>query len=86
MGDQRLNRREHASWDCPPDDWYKINLDGASKGNPGIAGCGIVIRNSKGDNVGSLAISIGTQTNHIVEASAALHGLLYAKKFNLKRI
>ena len=86
MEDQRFNPRELARWDCPPVDWYKINFDGASKGNLDIVRCGIVIRNSIGDNVGSLAIPIGTQTNHVAEASAALHGLRYAKKLNLKRI
>lgn len=45
-----------------------------------------MIRNSIGENVGSLAIPIGTQTNHIAEASTSLHGLRYAKKLNLKRI
>ena len=45
-----------------------------------------MIRNSNGDNMGSLAIPLGFQTNHVVEASTALHGLLYAKKLNLNKI
>ena len=62
MGVQRPNPREHARWDCPPKNWFKINFDGASKGNLGKEGCGIVIRNSNGDIMGSMAIPIKNQT------------------------
>lgn len=37
--------RSLARWDCQPKGWYKTNFDGASKGNPGIMGCGIIIIN-----------------------------------------
>lgn len=84
--DQGPNPRDLARWDCPPDNWYNINFDGASKGNPRKVGCGTVIRNSNGDNMGSLAIPIGFETNHVIEASTALHGLLYANKMNMKKI
>ena len=86
MGDHRPNLRDLGRWDYPPDNWLKINFDGASKGNPGKVGCGIVIRNSNRDNMGSLAIPIGNQTNHVVEASATLHGLIFAKKLNMNNI
>ena len=33
-----------------------------------------------------MTIPLGSQTNHIVEASAALHGLIYAKSMNLRNI
>ena len=45
-----------------------------------------MIRNSNGDFVGGMAIPLGCQTNHIAEASATLHGLIYAKGLNLKSI
>ncbi len=80
------NPRESARWDCRPTNWFKINFDGASKGNPGMAGCGVMIRNSNGDFVGGMAIPLGCQTNHVVEASVALYGLIYAKDLNLKNI
>ena len=86
MGVHRPNPREHARWDCPPENWFKINFDGASKGNLGKEGCGVVIRNSNGDYVGGMAIPIGDQTNHVAEAYATLHGLLYAKSMNLRKI
>lgn len=80
------NPRENARWDCPRNNWFKINFDGASKGNPGTTGCGVVIRNSKGDFVGGMAIPLGCQTNHVAEASTALYGLTCAKDMNLKNI
>ena len=66
--------------------WFKINFDGASKGNLGIAGCEVVIRNSYGDKVGCMAIPIGSQTNHMAKACATLHGLIYAKSLNLMKV
>ena len=80
------NLRDLARWDCPLMDWYKINFDGASKGNPGIASCGIIIRNVNGDRMGGMAIPIGIQTNHVVEANANLYGLIYAKRLNLNKL
>lgn len=42
----------HVVW-CPPNAvWYKINTDGASRGNPGVAAMGGMIRESR---VGMLA-------------------------------
>ena len=78
--------RESARWDCPRNNWFKLNFDGASKGNLGPAGCSVVIRNSNGDFVGGMAITLGCQTNHVAKASAALYGLMYAKDLNLANI
>lgn len=69
------NLRNLARCDCPPQGWYKINFDGASKGNPRIAGCGLIIRNENGDCLGIIAIPIRDQTNHVVESSVAIYGL-----------
>ena len=80
------NLRDFCRWDCPLMDWYKINFDGAFKGNLGIAGCGIVIRDAYGEKVGCMAIPIGSQTNHVAKASAALYCLIYAKSLNLRKV
>ena len=52
------NPRVNARQDFPPENWFKINFDGASKGNPGTAGCGFVIRNSNDDFNGGMAVPI----------------------------
>eukprot|EP00253_Pinus_taeda_P033659 PITA_33659 len=38
-------------WTPPPTDMFKINFDGASKGNPGHSGFGGLIRDHKGNNI-----------------------------------
>ena len=65
-------RRQDARWLLPPDGWSKANFDGASKGNPGPSGCGGVIRNSFGEGIATFASPLGTQTNHLAEARAAI--------------
>lgn len=64
----------------------KINFDGASKGNPGIDGCGIIIRDENGICKGVEAIPIGIHTNHVAEASVALHGFMLAKNKNYRKV
>ena len=36
-------------WLHPPSNWFKLNLDGSSRGNLGFAGDGGLIRNEKGE-------------------------------------
>lgn len=46
MLEERLNR-----WVVLPDGWFKLNSDGVSKGNPGLAGGGGLLRSTSGDLV-----------------------------------
>ena len=48
------------SWNPPTHNWIKLNTDGCSKGNPGIAGGGGVIRDSLGRWLGGFLVHIGT--------------------------
>ena len=82
----KINLRSMARWDCPLQGWDKISFDEASKGNPRIGGCGIVIKNEQGYTIGVMAIPIGVQTNHIAEASATLYGLSLAKSLSLSKV
>jgi hypothetical protein len=36
-------------WNPPLPNWIKCNIDGASKGNPGISSCGGIFRNNEAD-------------------------------------
>ena len=40
-------------------------FDGASKGNPGLDGCGGVLMSSNGDVLSSYAWGVGTDSNNI---------------------
>ncbi|XP_059069835.1 uncharacterized protein LOC131859787 [Cryptomeria japonica] len=40
--------KEEVKWEPPTKEWIKINFDGASRGNLGTSGVGVVARNDKG--------------------------------------
>ncbi|KAG7556617.1 Ribonuclease H-like superfamily [Arabidopsis suecica] len=46
-------------WTKPSIGWYKLNTDGASHGNPGLATAGGVLRDSEGAWCGGFALNIG---------------------------
>jgi ribonuclease HI len=52
-----------------------IYSDGASKGNPGDAGIGVVISDTEGNVLREIADYIGKQTNNVAEYSALIRGL-----------
>jgi hypothetical protein len=51
-----------SSWTPPPAHFIKVNFDGASKGNPGPAGYGVVLRNADGAIMGLEAGFLGETT------------------------
>ena len=55
-----------------------IAIDGASKGNPGPAGIGIVICDESGTVLKSVGENIGLATNNVAEYTALLRGLEFA--------
>lgn len=64
---------------------YDIYVDGASQGNPGEAGIGVVI--SHGDNVvKNISQYIGIATNNVAEYVALIYGLQEALMQNIKRL
>jgi len=52
-----------------------INVDGASRGNPGPAAIGIVLKNEKAQLLSSISDSIGITTNNQAEYQALIAGL-----------
>ncbi|GLJ44584.1 hypothetical protein SUGI_0937060 [Cryptomeria japonica] len=50
--------------------WMKLNFDGASRGNLGWSGVGIIIRNTVGEVVRVISGPIGVATNNVVEIYA----------------
>lgn len=62
---------------CPPGR-YEIRVDGASRGNPGEAGAGAVIRDPGGSVVRELRKYLGIATNNTAEYSALLMALAEA--------
>ena len=60
---------------APPAGSFKLNVDGAAKGNPRPAGYGGVIRNSKGSILSLFWASIGSNMNNMVELEGLINGL-----------
>lgn len=50
-------------------------IDGASKGNPGPAGIGILIASPSGETIQEIGESIGHTTNNVAEYRALIRGL-----------
>ena len=64
------------NWDRPPPQAiFKLNFDGEAKGNPGPAGIGGAIRDSRGGILRIFWGSIGDNTNNVTELKALLVGL-----------
>ena len=52
-----------------------INIDGASLGNPGAAGIGVVLSDEAGNVLKEISEYIGETTNNVAEYTALLRGL-----------
>ncbi|XP_070030420.1 uncharacterized protein [Nicotiana sylvestris] len=62
-------------WSKPDRGWVKLNVDGCSKGNPGLAGGGGIIRDHHGNMMKAFAEFYGPCSNNLAEAKALLHGV-----------
>eukprot|EP00253_Pinus_taeda_P006734 PITA_06734 len=76
--------KEIRNWEAPPPNSFKLNFDGASKGNPGPAGFGGVIRNHNGALLQIFFGNIGWDTNNSAELEGLWQGLLIARRLNLQ--
>ncbi|GLJ13809.1 hypothetical protein SUGI_0220390 [Cryptomeria japonica] len=70
--------RKKVKWKPPPSGWKKMNFDGASKGNLGLSGYGVVIRDEKGNLIGVVCGQVGFVSNNIVEITTLEEGLKWA--------
>lgn len=62
-------------WCKPLAGWVKLNTDGCSKGNPGPATGGSVVRFDSGEVLWSQTNFYGTTSNMVFEAKALLQGI-----------
>lgn len=63
-----------------------IAVDGASKGNPGPAGAGVVVMAPEGDILQEIGVPIPHATNNVAEYTGLLRGLEAARELGLRRI
>jgi ribonuclease HI len=70
----------------PTESVLTMYVDGASKGNPGPAGIGIVIYNNDDQFVGKVSSYIGKKTNNQAEYIALIRAMLIAIYFKTKTL
>ncbi len=65
---------------------YRINIDGASRGNPGPAAYGVLIRDASGATVTKLKRYIGRFTNNVAEYYGLIAAMDYAQSHGVRAI
>lgn len=65
---------------------YRANIDGGSRGNPGPAAYGVVIRDPRGQVVARLKKYIGQNTNNVAEYFGLIASLDYAQTHGVRAL
>jgi len=65
---------------------YQANIDGGSRGNPGPAAYGVVVRDGKGEIAARLKKYIGSNTNNVAEYFALIAALDYAQTHGIRAL
>ena len=65
---------------------YRANIDGGSRGNPGPAAYGVVIRDGSGELVASLKKYIGRMSNNVAEYYGLIAALDYAQEHKIRAL
>jgi ribonuclease HI len=65
---------------------YRINIDGGSRGNPGPAAYGVLIRDANGVVVAKLKKYIGRFTNNVAEYYGLIAAMDYAQSHGVRAI
>jgi len=64
----------------------QASIDGASLGNPGPAGIGVVLTDSRGSPIVQLSKYLGETTNNVAEYLALLYALQEAQRRGIRRL
>jgi ribonuclease HI len=65
---------------------FQANIDGGSRGNPGPASYGVVLRNERGEIVAKLKKYIGRMTNNVAEYYGLIAALDYAQSNGVRAL
>ena len=68
------------------DEVLTLEFDGGSRGNPGPAGIGVVVRAGDGTPLVTLGRFIGRATNNVAEYRALITALQQARELGAKKI
>ncbi|XP_026399704.1 uncharacterized protein LOC113295588 [Papaver somniferum] len=73
-------------WSPPDRDEILLCCDGDAKGNPGVAGAGVVVRDHDCNFIGATSIGLGRTNNYLAELYGIIIGLEWALKWNVRRV
>ncbi|KAL0290526.1 UNVERIFIED_CONTAM: putative ribonuclease H protein [Sesamum angustifolium] len=62
-------------WRAPSPSWFKLNTDGSSLGNPGLAGAAGIVRDSAGHVHLAYQFALGTGTSVLAELTIIWRGM-----------
>src|SRR5713101_7438431 len=65
---------------------WRANIDGGSRGNPGPASYGVVVRDPRGEIVAKLKKYIGRMTNNVAEYYGLMAALDYAQSHGVRAV
>jgi len=65
---------------------YRANIDGGSRGNPGPAAYGVVIRDARGEIAAKLKKYIGRSTNNVAEYYGLIAAMDYAQSHGVRAL
>ena len=73
-------------WKPPPIGFFKLNIDGSTRSNPGMAGAGGLIRDHRGSWIGGFSRDIGFAHSLAAELWGLRDGLTLAKNLKIKKL
>jgi ribonuclease HI len=65
---------------------HRVNIDGGSRGNPGPAAYGVLIRDGRGEIVAKLKKYIGRFTNNVAEYYGLIAAMDYAQSHGIRAL
>jgi len=65
-------------WTVPAEPFIKLNTNGSSIGNPGMAGAGSLLRDSSRSCISGFSLNMGITSNNVAELGAVRQGLKLA--------
>lgn len=68
------------------DDTIRIHIDGGSRGNPGLSGYGVVVRDATGEIITQLQGSMPSATCNEAEYAGLIAALTYARRQGFTRV
>src|SRR5215212_5925458 len=82
----RLSSPRRRGTTAEMDEVITLQFDGGSRGNPGPAGIGVVLRAADGTPLVTLGRFIGRATNNVAEYKALITALEKAKELGARRV